>query len=115
TTAPASLGLALAQVLVAAAQSAGKPVPQALASVQASSEAQAIAASLASGQRVAIFLGNAAVSSDHASVLAANASTLAAVVNGCFGFLTPGANTVGGYLAGATPGRAGLSAEQMLA
>ena len=115
TTAPASLGLALAQVLVAAAQSAGKPVPQALASVQPSSEAQAIAASLASGQHVAIFLGNAAVSSDHASVLAANASALAAVVNGCFGFLTPGANTVGGYLAGATPGRAGLTAEQMLA
>jgi NADH-quinone oxidoreductase subunit G len=114
TTAPASVPNALAQVLVAALQAAGQQVPDALASVQPSEQAKAIAESLASGQRVAVLLGNAAVGSSHASVVAANASALAAAVNARFGFLTAGANTVGGYLAGATPGRGGLTAEQML-
>jgi NADH-quinone oxidoreductase subunit G len=114
TTAPASVPNALAQVLVAALQAAGQQVPDALASIQPSEQAKAIAESLASGQRVAVLLGNAAVGSSHASVVAANASALAAAVNARFGFLTAGANTVGGYLAGATPGRGGLTAEQML-
>src|SRR3546814_9262982 len=55
-----------------------------------------------------------AVASNQAALIAANASALAQAAKAKFGFLTPGANTVGGYLAGATPGRGGLSAEQML-
>ena len=44
----------------------------------------------------------------------ANASALAQAAGGKFGFLTAGGNTVGGYLAGATPGEGGRTAEQML-
>lgn len=114
TTNPQNIANALIEVLVALLQSAQKPVPAAFAGVQPSAEAMAIAASLASGQRVAVLLGNAVVSSAHASVLAANASALAKAANARLGFLTQGGNTVGGYLAGATPGKGGLTAEQML-
>ena len=115
TTAPANLAQALAEVLVAALQAADQSVPSELAGVTPSESAKAVAASLASGQRVAVLLGNGAVSSPNATLLAANGSALAAALNGSFGFLTEGANTVGAYLAGATPGRGGLGAAQMLA
>src|SRR5690606_34761554 len=62
-----------------------------------------------------VFLGNMAVASDQASVIMANAAALAKATNAKLGFLTAGGNTVGGYLAGATPQNGGLTAEQMLA
>ena len=40
---------------------------------------------------------------------------MAALAGGKFGFLTSGGNTVGGYLAGAVPGRGGKNAAAMLA
>jgi NADH-quinone oxidoreductase subunit G len=101
-------------VAVAAARAAEQPAPEAFADVEPSEAAQHIAASLLSGERVGIFLGGMAVSSEQASLIAANASALAQAGNATLGFLTPGGNTVGGYLAGATPGLGGLSAEQML-
>src|SRR5690606_23272998 len=112
--APSQLADALAEVLVAVLAAAGQAVPAGLEGVQPRDEARAIAQSLASGQRVAVFLGNAAVNSPVASTIAANASALAAATNGRFGFLTAGGNTVGGYLAGAIPGAGGLTAEKML-
>ncbi len=115
TVAPSLLPNALAEVLVALMQAKDQPVPEAFAKVEPSSAAQLIAASLSSGERVAVLLGNMAVGSDQASLIAANAAALAKAVGAKFGFLTPGANTVGGYLAGATPGKGGLTAEQMLA
>ncbi len=114
TVAPSLLPNALAEVLVALVQGKDQPVPETFATVEPSPAAQLIAASLASGERVAVLLGNMAVGSDQASLIAANASALAKAAGAKFGFLTPGANTVGGYLAGATPGKGGLSAEQML-
>ncbi|KAA0888639.1 NADH-quinone oxidoreductase subunit NuoG [Pusillimonas sp. ANT_WB101] len=114
TVAPSLIPAALAEVAVALATAAGQPVPHAFAGVEPSAQARAIADSLASGQRVAVLLGNAAVSSDRASLIMANASTLANAANARFGFLTPGGNTVGGYMAGATPGEGGLTATQML-
>lgn len=114
TVAPSALGNALAEVAVALAQAAEQSVPDAFAGVTPSETATRIAASLRSGERVAVLLGNAVVSSSQASLIAANAAALAKSVNATLGFLTPGGNTVGGYLAGATPGRGGLTAEQML-
>ena len=73
------------------------------------------AASLASGEKVAVLLGNLAVNAPDASVLAANAQAVANLAGGRLGFLTAGGNTVGGYLAGAVPGRGGKTAAQMLA
>lgn len=115
SVAPSAIPDALAEVLVALANAKEQAVPQAFAQVQPGEAAQAIAASLASGQRVGIFVGNMATASDQATLIAANASALANALGAKFGFLTAGANTVGGYLAGAIPGKDGLSAEQMLA
>ena len=115
TVAPSLLPNALAEVLVALAQAKDQPVPEAFAKVEPSPAAQLIAASLSAGQRVAVLLGNMAVGSDQAGLIAANAYAVARSASAKFGFLTPGANTVGGYLAGATPGKGGLTAEQMLA
>jgi len=111
---PAALPNALAEVLAAVGKEKGAAIPESLANVQPGDTAGLIAASLMSGERVGIMLGNTAVSSGQAALIAANASALAGLLNAKFGFLTAGANTVGGYLAGATPGRGGLSAEQML-
>src|SRR5690606_3897504 len=53
-------------------------------------------------------------SSAQASLLAANAAELARLAGARFGFFTEGGNTVGGYLAGATPRSGGRTAAQML-
>lgn len=115
TTAPSNWANALAEVLVAVLQARQAAVPESLRDVRPSDAARRIADSLASGERVAVLLGNTAVASNLAGLIAANASALAQSVGGTFGFLTQGANTVGGYLAGAIPGNGGLTAEQMLA
>lgn len=115
TVAPSQLANSLAQVLVAVAKVKDSAVPAGLEGVQVSAEAQQIADSLASGERVAILLGNMAVNSDQASVIAANANAIAQASGAKLGFLTAGGNTVGGYLANAVPGKGGLTAEQMLA
>ncbi|RTZ42435.1 NADH-quinone oxidoreductase subunit G [Candidimonas sp. SYP-B2681] len=114
TVAPSVLPNALAEVLVALAKTKELSVPDAFSGLEPSIEAQQIATSLASGQRVAVLIGNMVVSSNQASLISANAAALAKAANAKFGFLTPGGNTVGGYLAGAIPGQGGLTAEQML-
>src|SRR3546814_17965339 len=97
TVAPSALPNALAQVLAAVAKSTEQALPEASAGVEASAAAEQIAASLLSGERVAVLLGNMAVASNQAALIAANASALAQAAKAKFGFLTPGANTVGGY------------------
>lgn len=114
TVAPSQIANAVAEVAVAAAQSKNQTPITEFESVQPSEAAQVIAQSLAAGERVAVLLGNMVVSSDQASSIMANASALAEVLGAKLGFLTAGANTVGGYLAGATPKESGLTAEQML-
>ncbi|MEO6959649.1 MAG: NADH-quinone oxidoreductase subunit NuoG [Burkholderiaceae bacterium] len=114
TVAPSLLPNALAEVLVAVAQAKQQPIPAELTGVEPSDAARQIAASLTSGVKAAVLLGNMAVTSNQASLIAANASALAKAVLARFGFLTIGGNTVGGYLAGAVPRRGGLNAEQML-
>ncbi len=95
---PAALVETLAQVAkdVAAKQTAG------------------IAGSLASGERVAVLFGNFAQQHPQASQLQALAQQIATASNGKFGFLGEAANSVGGYLAQATPDGKGLNASTML-
>ncbi|WP_397474416.1 NADH-quinone oxidoreductase subunit NuoG [Pusillimonas sp.] len=112
--APAGIPNALAQVLAAWAKANQQTVPEAFASVEPSEEAERIAAALAGGEKVAVMLGNMAVSSPDAALIAANAQALAKAMGATLGFLTLGGNTVGGYLAGAVPQEDGLTAEQML-
>lgn len=81
----------------------------------ATDAAKAIAASLLSGERKAILLGNAAAHHPNASSLLALANWIAAQTGATVGYLTEAANTVGAQLAGALPGQGGLNAGQMLA
>lgn len=115
TVLPEALAQTVAQVAVALASLKTQDVPAALSSVQPEAIAQAIAQSLASGERVAIVLGNSAVNAPTATAIAANAQLIAQLSNAKFGFLTSGANTVGGYLAGAVPVNGGKGAAAMLA
>jgi len=77
-------------------------------------EAAAIAKSLAGGKRVAVFLGNFAQQHPQAAQLQLLAQKIAALCDGKFGFFGEAANSIGGYLANATPGANGLNAASML-
>jgi NADH-quinone oxidoreductase subunit G len=112
--APKALPDVLAQVLRAAAEAKGKPVPPLAAGANVSAAAKAIAASLASGANVGIFLGNAAQQHPQAARLHEFVQALAGVLGARFGYLGEAANGVGGYLAGCVPGGRGLNAQAML-
>lgn len=114
TVLPSALAQTVAQVAVALSKLKAQEAPVALASVQPDAVSLAMAQSLASGERVAILLGNTAVNAPDASTIAANAQLIAQLSGGKFGFLTAGANTVGGYLAGAVPVKGGKGAAAML-
>ena len=112
--APSALPRALGEIVVAAATAAEKDVPSALASIEASDAARAIAASLASGERKGVFLGNLARTHPRAAQLQALAQALAAITGAKLGVLTEAANSVGGYIAAALPQQDGLHAQAML-
>jgi NADH-quinone oxidoreductase subunit G len=81
----------------------------------ATDAAKAIAASLLTGERKAILLGNAAAHHPSATSLLALAQWLGEQTGATVGFLTEAANTVGAQLVKAMPGEGGLNAAQMLA
>ncbi|MEO8343330.1 MAG: molybdopterin-dependent oxidoreductase, partial [Gallionella sp.] len=118
--APDELVNTLAQILKALATEKSATLPgetqQAIAAVQSSESAKAIARSLASGERAAVLLGNFAQHHPQAVQVALLAEQIAALCNAKFGFLGEAANSVGGYLARAVPSAAkGMNAAQMLA
>jgi NADH-quinone oxidoreductase subunit G len=115
TTLPSALADTLAQVAVALAKVKSSEAPAELSGVQSSAAAEQIAASLASGERVAVLLGSTAVNAPDAARIAAYAQLIAQLAAGKLGFLTAGANTVGGYLAGAVPVKGGKTAAAMIA
>jgi NADH-quinone oxidoreductase subunit G len=112
---PRELPEVLAQIVKAAAEAKGKPVPAALAGVKVWDDAKAIAASLASGKSAAIFLGNLAAQHPQAGQLQLLTQMLSDVLDARFGFLGEAANSVGGYLAGCVPAEGGMNARSMLA
>jgi NADH-quinone oxidoreductase subunit G len=111
---PTRLPAMLAQIVAAAAQSAGKELPHALRDVEASAVAERIAASLSTGERRAILLGNYAMQHPEASQIVALAQMLAAITGARFGVCGEAANSVGGYVAGALPQAGGRNAQAML-
>jgi NADH-quinone oxidoreductase subunit G len=113
--APSMLPHALAEIVVAAAHGAGASPPPALAGIEPSASAQAIAASLLSGERKAVLLGNAAEQHAEASQLLALAQALAELTGAKLGCLMEAANSVGGHVAGALPQSGGMNAQAMLA
>jgi len=102
---------ALADVATAVGQSKSVAAPVA---GTATTQAQAIAESLLSGERKAILLGNAVAHHAHASRLLALANWIGAQTGATVGFLTEAANTVGAQLVNAVPAAGGQNAAQML-
>jgi NADH-quinone oxidoreductase subunit G len=91
-------------------------IQQAVAAVQPSEQARAIARSLASGERSAVLLGNFAQQHPQAVQISVLSEQIALLCDAKFGFLGEAANSVGGYLAGVVPtAGAGMNAVQMLA
>lgn len=76
--------------------------------------ATSIAKSLLSGDRKAILLGNSAAHHEKASSLLALANWLGEQTGATVGYLSEAANTVGAQVVGATPGKSGMNAAQML-
>ncbi len=115
--APSAMPEALGEVLKAAAEAKSMAVPAAVAGLEVSDCARAIAESLVSGGNRAVLLGNLAQHHPQANQLHRLAQELARIAGASVGFLGEAANSVGGYLAGALPfGRepSGLNAAQML-
>ena len=104
---PTELTGVLAQILkaLAAEKSAAlsSEVQQAIAAVQISEQARAIARNLASGERAAVLLGNLAQQHPQAVQIALLAEQIAMLCGAKFGYLGAAANITGGYLAGAVP------------
>ena len=112
---PSQLPALLAEVVKAVAEQKGGPVDAALTAVAVSAAAQKIGASLLSGQNKTILFGNLAQQHPQAAALRSLAQQLAAVTGARVGFLGEAANSVGGYVAKAVPGGAGLNVQRMLA
>ncbi len=111
TAAPSDWVAALAEVAVAVAQAKGLAVPVEFGHAQPSATAKQVATSLLSGEPRAILLGNAAARHPQASQLHAVAQWIAEQTEARFGYLTEGANTVGGHLAKALPASGAVAQE----
>ncbi|CAM8646764.1 NuoG NADH dehydrogenase/NADH,ubiquinone oxidoreductase 75 kD subunit (chain G) [Comamonadaceae bacterium] len=101
----------LADIATAVGEQAGVQAPVAGTATDA---ARAVAASLLSGERKAILLGNAVAHHAKSSSLTAIANWIGAQTGSTVGFLTESANTVGAYAVGALPSAEGFNAGQML-
>lgn len=97
TVAPLAITHFLAQVLKAVCELKG--VSSDLAADNANDAAQSIARSLASGRKVAIWLGNAAEQHAQADDIARLAAEIAQLLDARFGFIGEAANSVGAHLA----------------
>ncbi|HUG21154.1 NADH-quinone oxidoreductase subunit NuoG [Piscinibacter sp.] len=111
TVAPSGWLGAMASVAAAIATSKGLSAPVA---ADESAEARAIAASLLSGERKAVLLGNAAAQHPQASQLLSLANWIGEHTGATVGYLGEAANSVGAQLVNALPGPGGLNAGQML-
>ena len=111
SVAPSGWLQALADVAAAVGETNSVAAP---VSGQATDTAKAVAASLLSGERKAILLGNAAMQHPQASSLLALANWIGTQTGASVGVLTEAANTVGAQLVGALPKNGGLNAGQML-
>jgi len=117
--APAAMPAALAAVLKAVAEEKGVQVSpefaEAVGEVVVDENSLAIARSLVSGRRVAVWLGNFAVQHADASKIHLLAQEISRVSEAKFGLIGEAANSVGGYLAGAVPfgNLPGMNAREM--
>jgi NADH-quinone oxidoreductase subunit G len=110
--APQAMVQALGQILKALAQEQGGKLPaevgRAIAPLQISREARAIAESLARSDASAVLLGNLVQHHPRYGALHFLAQWIAELSGASFGVLGEAANSVGAYLAGAIPYRGAL-------
>jgi NADH-quinone oxidoreductase subunit G len=99
--APSDWLAALSEVVVAVAANKGIAAPAGFESVQASDAAKAVAATFA-GEGAAVLLGNAVTYHPEFAAIAAAAQWIAEATGAKLGYTIDAANTVGGYLVGAT-------------
>jgi NADH-quinone oxidoreductase subunit G len=111
--APSRLVATLAGLAAALADAKGSGRPQGSADLAPADATKAIAASIAGGSNVGIFLGNFAVQHPEYSALHAWAQELARLSGGRLGIFGDAANSVGGHLAGAMPSKGGVNARTM--
>jgi NADH-quinone oxidoreductase subunit G len=109
---PGELAASLAAVAAAVAQAAGKSVKGDLKRAITDDE-KAIAASLASAPRSAIFLGHYAQQHPDYAILLSIAQEIGRITGATVGVFPDGANAVGAHLAGAVPAT-GLDARAMI-
>jgi NADH-quinone oxidoreductase subunit G len=99
--APSDWLAAMSEVVVAVAANKGVAAPAGFEGVNASDSAKAIAASFAA-EGAAVLLGNAVTYHPDFAAIAAAAQWIAEATGAKFGYTVDTANTVGGYLVGAT-------------
>ncbi|MDQ6638918.1 MAG: NADH-quinone oxidoreductase subunit NuoG, partial [Pseudomonadota bacterium] len=109
--APSAWVEALASIAVAIAATRGIAAPTV---AEATDEANAIAAALASGEKKAVLLGNAAAQHPDSASLERLARWIAEQTGATFGWLVDGGNCVGAQLVGAAPKEMGATAAEML-
>lgn len=109
---PGHMADELAAIVRAVAETRGVAIPNEVKDVAVSEAARSIAVSLATGEKIGLFLGNAAQAHPRASQLHLLTQLLASMLGARFGVLGEAANSVGGYIAGAIP--SGLNARQMV-
>ncbi|WP_136418160.1 NADH-quinone oxidoreductase subunit NuoG [Herbaspirillum sp. ST 5-3] len=109
--APSDWMSGLSEVIAAIAQAKGVAAPAGFDKIAPGEVAKGIAASMLSGDKKAVVLGNAAAQHPQASQLHAAAQWIAQNTDAKFGYLTEAANTVGGYLANAIPGKGANAVE----
>lgn len=118
TVAPSAFAAALAEMIKSVAEQKAVAFDESLyqqtQTLPVGAEARKIAASLVSGERVGVFLGNLGQHHPQAALLAALLQELARLLGASFGVLGEAANSVGGYIAGALPRGNGLNARSML-
>jgi NADH-quinone oxidoreductase subunit G len=111
---------ALAEAVKAAAEAKNVDIPEgvrsAMGGVEQNSATHDFAREFAAGERTAVLLGNVAQHHPHAAMLHQLAQAFGAVTGARVGFLGEAANSLGGYIAGATPfgSPAGKNAAAML-
>jgi NADH-quinone oxidoreductase subunit G len=110
--APSAWVSALSEIVMAVAQAKGVSAPAGFEDIEPSQAAKNVAASLLSGESKAVVLGNSASQHPQVSQLHVAAQWIAQNTGAKFGYLTEAANTVGGYIANAVPGK-GANAMQM--
>ncbi len=105
----------LSQVIVAACAIKAVAVPAFLNGVVVGAQAQAIAQSMASGDKGGLFLGNVACGHAQYAQITQLTQLLAQTLGARFGVLGAAGNSVGGYVAKAVPQTTGLNASAMIA